>query len=167
MASETVRFEASTQEHAESLGRALDGFHPNVINIEGSYQVELQPDGEVTAQLVELFETVGGWLLGAGLTSCQVHFGERSLAIVAPPDGSHGDPTQFLLERTRQLQSALETRITIEQAKGILAERFRIDIDRAFELLRRSARSHQTSIHALAARVIEEDRTPDEIQPHS
>lgn len=165
MERESVRFEASTQQHAESLGKALNGFHPNVINVEGSYQVELIPDGEVTARLVELFETVGGWLVGAGLTSCQVHFGARSLAIVAPPDGSRADPTQFLLERTKQLQTALDTRITIEQAKGILAERLHLDVDQAFELLRRSARSHQTSIHGLAARVVSEDTTPGEILP--
>jgi ANTAR domain len=165
MVGETVRFEASTQAHAESLRDALGGFQPSVVSIEGSYQVELQPDSEVTARLVDLFETVGTWLLGAGLTNCTVHFGERSLTIVAPPDGSRGDPTQFLLERTRQLQSALETRIVIEQAKGVLAERLHVDIDRAFELLRRGARSHQISIHGLAARVVSEDRTPDEIQP--
>ena len=68
-----------------------------------------------------------------------------------------------LLERNRQLEYALHSRVLIEQAKGILAERFSLTPDAAFELLRRGARNHRMRVHVLAARVIEEKQTPGEI----
>lgn len=51
----------------------------------------------------------------------------------------------------------------IEQAKGILAERYSLGIDEAFELLRRGARSNRVRIHELAARVVASRETPAEI----
>ncbi|MEV0600026.1 GAF and ANTAR domain-containing protein [Streptomyces sp. NPDC050315] len=54
-----------------------------------------------------------------------------------------------------QLQSALTSRIAIEQAKGILSERFGWTIDEAFELLRSYARSHNTRLHDLVRSVLD------------
>lgn len=69
-----------------------------------------------------------------------------------------------LLERNRQLEQALQSRIVIEQAKGMLAERFSVVPDEAFELLRRGARNHRVRVHDLARRVIaERGVTPSEI----
>jgi AmiR/NasT family two-component response regulator len=66
----------------------------------------------------------------------------------------------MLLERNRQLQDALESRIVIEQAKGILAERLGTSPDEAFGVLRGAARSHRLRLHALAASVISSKETP-------
>lgn len=63
-------------------------------------------------------------------------------------------------ERRAQLEQALRTRIVIEQAKGVLAERFALDIEEAFDLLRHAARSHRIKIHALAAEVVQSRDTP-------
>jgi len=68
-----------------------------------------------------------------------------------------------LFARNAQLQQALESRIVIEQAKGVLAERYRVTPDDAFELLRRAARNHRVKIHALAADVVAERDTPPPI----
>jgi hypothetical protein len=57
-----------------------------------------------------------------------------------------------------QLQQALTSRVTIEQAKGILAERRGISVDAAFALLRALARSHNLRLSNLARDVAE--RTP-------
>ena len=70
-----------------------------------------------------------------------------------------------LLEQNAQLRTALESRIVIEQAKGVLAERFGLGVEEAFELLRRAARNHRMSIHALAGRVVAARETPHEITP--
>lgn len=54
----------------------------------------------------------------------------------------------------QQLQTALNTRLIIEQAKGVLAERGEIDMDRAFNLLRMQARRTNRRLADLARDVI-------------
>ncbi|MGA2824792.1 MAG: GAF and ANTAR domain-containing protein [Streptosporangiaceae bacterium] len=53
-----------------------------------------------------------------------------------------------------QLQVALNSRVMIEQAKGILAERLRTTPDEAFRILRRYARDHNRPLTKLASDVI-------------
>ena len=62
--------------------------------------------------------------------------------------------------RIAQLEEALESRIVIEQAKGVLAERLAVSIGEAFDILRYAARSHRTKLHEIARRVVEERQTP-------
>jgi AmiR/NasT family two-component response regulator len=69
-----------------------------------------------------------------------------------------------LQARNAQLETALSSRIVIEQAKGMLAERYRIDLDRAFSVLRGAARSNRMKIHDLAQAVITSPRTPTPIE---
>lgn len=56
---------------------------------------------------------------------------------------------------TRQLQQALDSRLVIEQAKGVLAERRSLGIDQAFVLLRGHARRHQMRLATLAGQVLD------------
>jgi AmiR/NasT family two-component response regulator len=65
-----------------------------------------------------------------------------------------------LADENANLQRALDTRIVIEQAKGVLAERLGVGIEDAFEVLRGAARSHQAKLHDLAAAVVGSRETP-------
>jgi GAF domain-containing protein len=55
---------------------------------------------------------------------------------------------------TEQLQTALNSRILIEQAKGILAERRHISLTEAFTLMRSYARNHNRLLSLVAQAVI-------------
>jgi len=69
-----------------------------------------------------------------------------------------------LEETVDQLHHALYSRILVEQATGILAERYDVPVADAFSLLRGSARSARMNLHVLAAAVVAaERRTPDPI----
>jgi len=57
--------------------------------------------------------------------------------------------------RDEQLQYALDSRIIIEQAKGMVAEHAHIDMATAFERIRTRARSTNTKLTGLAAHIVE------------
>lgn len=64
-----------------------------------------------------------------------------------------------------QLQHALNSRIVIEQAKGVLSELSGLDMDGAFATLRDYARNNNLGLHAVAERVT--NRTLDILSPAS
>ncbi|MFF3263651.1 GAF domain-containing protein [Streptomyces sp. NPDC002932] len=74
------------------------------------------------------------------------------------------DIGQEQLEKS-QLQRALSSRIVIEQAKGILAERWTTDTDTAYNALRTYARAHQLRISDCARQIIDQTLDTDQI-PH-
>jgi GAF domain-containing protein len=55
---------------------------------------------------------------------------------------------------TANLWRAIDARKTIGQAQGILMERFSIDADRAFAVLRRYSQDNNIKLHAVAERLI-------------
>jgi ANTAR domain len=65
--------------------------------------------------------------------------------------------------KASQLQSALESRVVIEQAIGMLAERYNIPFTDAFELLRAGARNTRQHVRAIAEELRESRQTPSEI----
>lgn len=71
--------------------------------------------------------------------------------------------TTYLINATRlgearklaaQLQEALDSRIVIEQAKGVLSERLSMDPDAAFELMRSYARTRRSPVRPVAHGVL-------------
>jgi GAF domain-containing protein len=65
------------------------------------------------------------------------------------------DRVRELEDLTGQLQSALSSRVVIEQAKGITAQARGTSPDQAFRLIRAHARSHQVSLHAVARAIVD------------
>lgn len=55
---------------------------------------------------------------------------------------------------SQQLQQALESRVVIEQAKGITAQRQTVTVDEAYHLMRGHARSNNASIRAVAEAIV-------------
>jgi hypothetical protein len=151
---DVIRVRAPSRAHAERLVTSLDGGFG--VNLDGgdSTEVELRLDEETALKLVDLFNALGNWLSEGRLDACQVGFGERSYTLLATVEGKANDPAAFLLERTIQLQIALDSRVLIEQAKGILAERESIRPDEAFAQLRSQARRQRRKLHDLAASVV-------------
>lgn len=68
------------------------------------------------------------------------------------------------LRRAEQLEYALESRVLIEQAKGVLSVRLSLTPDEAFEHLRRYCRSHGQRLRAVARQVIAGEVPPDALR---
>jgi hypothetical protein len=64
-------------------------------------------------------------------------------------------------EQVEQLQQALDGRVVIEQAKGVLSERFGWTIADSFEILRYTARSSRAPIRSIAEAVVGSGETPN------
>ena len=78
--------------------------------------------------------------------------------------------TGLLQERARrersllaeQLQSALDSRVVIEQAKGVVAQRYGVGMDEAFSLLRTYCRNTHQRLNEVARLIVADgSRIPD------
>jgi GAF domain-containing protein len=58
-----------------------------------------------------------------------------------------------------QLQTAVNSRVVIEQAKGVIAERRHVDMDQSFTLLRGTARTSNRRLSELARAVVDGSET--------
>lgn len=67
---------------------------------------------------------------------------------------THRQAFESAERQVEQLNTALRSRVLIEQAKGFLAAKHDLQPDQAFEYLRRYSRSHHVSIHEVARRVV-------------
>jgi len=63
-----------------------------------------------------------------------------------------------------QLQTALSSRIAVEQAKGLIAEQAGLDMAGAFALLRSHARHHNRRLRDVVADVINRDLSADQLR---
>ncbi|PSM38414.1 transcription antitermination regulator [Streptomyces dioscori] len=78
----------------------------------------------------------------------------RLLADAAAVGLAHREVLRDALVRGDQLQNALNSRVLIEQAKGMLAERLDCDLQEAFEHLRGHARAQRMKLIDLAALIV-------------
>jgi len=87
----------------------------------------------------------------------------REVGVEAPPVAPSDTAVVVAVLRDRvvklstqveQLQTALDSRVVIEQAKGMLAERLGVGVGDAFELLRGTARRRRIRLHDLAQQLL-------------
>jgi hypothetical protein len=153
---DVIRVRAPSSADAQRLLASLDGgFSVKLDGGDPSTEVELKLDYQTASNLVGLFDILGQWLSDGGLAACQIGLGDRTYTLLAATADKPSDPTTFLLARTIQLQTALDSRIVIEQAKGVLAERDSITPDKAFDRMRRDARNRRMKLHELAAGIVD------------
>ncbi|WP_030020166.1 GAF and ANTAR domain-containing protein [Streptomyces monomycini] len=96
---------------------------------------------------LNLFDTREQNISGSDAQVAQALADVATIAILQHRTIVHGN-----IERA-QLKAALSSRIVIEQAKGILAERWNTDLDVAFDALRGHARAHQLRLTELCQQV--------------
>jgi GAF domain-containing protein len=77
------------------------------------------------------------------------------LADIATGYVAHASELNRARRVNEQLQEALESRVLIEQAKGLLAGERSISLDQAFKELRKHARSQNAPVRAIAQAVVE------------
>ncbi len=70
---------------------------------------------------------------------------------------THASAARQQQRTSEQLQQALNTRLIIEQAKGVLAAKREITVDDAFLTLRQYARDHHARIHDVSRAVVRGD----------
>ena len=78
----------------------------------------------------------------------------QALADVASIAIVQDQATREAAIREGQLQHALNSRIAIEQAKGMIAERDSVDMDAAFSILRRFARNNNRGLTEVAGALV-------------
>jgi GAF domain-containing protein len=67
-------------------------------------------------------------------------------------------------QNSQHLLRAVDSRKLIGQAQGILMERFGLDEERAFALLKRYSQDQNVKLHTVAEIVVETRRLPDDVQ---
>nr|WP_233515380.1 ANTAR domain-containing protein [Marinitenerispora sediminis] len=117
--------------------------------------------------------TPGGWRVQSGeelpdllnamvladLLATEEDTGEPGAS--APPRADeHASEVERLRVTVTQLEHALRTRVVVEQAIGVLSERYRLTPRKAFERLRHEARSRGRRVADLASEVTTSAHNP-------
>ena len=113
----------------------------------------------VTIGALNLFRTETGRLEESDVVAAQALADVATIAIL-----QHRAAIQAHLV-VDQLNLALNSRVVIEQAKGILAERSQLDMGAAFSWLRNHARSHNLRLVDVAQSIIDGTLVPTPVNP--
>ncbi|MDQ1680885.1 MAG: hypothetical protein QOI42_1744 [Frankiaceae bacterium] len=114
--------------------------------------------GTTTAGAAVIVRTPTGWRVGSeemedlttAMVLCDLLAGELPPGARPDKDTGGGDEVAALRLAVRQLEHALTARIAIEQAIGVVAERFRTPPRDAFESLRRASRASGRRVYDVA-----------------
>ena len=113
----------------------------------------------VTIGALNLFRTETGSLNADDVLAAQALADIATIAIL------QNGRTLAAHELNAQLESALASRIVIEQAKGMIAERRRIPVDDAFTELRSHARNHNLRLADVARSTVAGTLDPSTLVP--
>ena len=108
---------------------------------------------------LNLFRTGTGQMGPADIEVAQALADVATIAILQHRAASEA---QLLAQ---QLSHALNSRIVLEQAKGIISERLDLDMQRSFATLRNHARSNNLRLSDVAQSVIDGSLSPSELAP--
>jgi len=97
---------------------------------------------------LNLFRAEPGPMPAADVQLAQAFADVASVAIL------QDQATREIQVREGQLQHALDSRVIIEQAKGVLCERAHIDMPTAFDKIRAHARTNNLQLTAVAADIV-------------
>lgn len=115
---------------------------------ESAYAIPLRLRGDIIGVL-NLFRSEPGPLGGGDVALAQGLADLASIAIL------QAAATTESRQREAHLQHALDSRIVIEQAKGMLAEHAHIDMASAFDRIRTRARNTNAKLTELATRIVD------------
>jgi GAF domain-containing protein len=113
------------------------------------HAVPLRRPGDVTVGAISLLQTTSGRLEADDIQIVQALAAVATIRLIQERT-LHG--AQVL---TEQLQTALKSRIAIEQAKGAVAQVLAVSVDEAFALMRGYARHHHQRLSDLAQTLID------------
>ncbi|MGQ0629455.1 MAG: GAF and ANTAR domain-containing protein [Sporichthyaceae bacterium] len=108
-----------------------------------------------------LFGSRPGILNGDDLALAQAFTDVAAVALVAAKAGANAGLVNA------QLQTALTSRISLEQAKGIVAEHGALTMDQSFATLRRYSRDRNVRLSDLAHQVVTRELRPDLLITHA
>jgi GAF domain-containing protein len=125
-------------------------FSPYAVDAgyESLYAIPLRLRGDIIGVL-NLFRARPGPLGAGDLALAQALADLASIAILQAAAATESR------QREEHLQHALDSRIVIEQAKGMLAEHENIDMPSAFDRIRARARNTNTKLTVVAARIVD------------
>ncbi|WP_448616455.1 GAF and ANTAR domain-containing protein [Modestobacter sp. URMC 112] len=123
------------------------------IGYSSAQAVPLRLRDEVIGAM-NVFRIAEGALVGSQLKLARALADVASVAIISERTIS---ARELLAD---QLQGALNSRVVLEQAKGMLAERTGVGVDQAFARMRDHARRSGQSLHDVAAAVVEQRGRP-------
>lgn len=113
----------------------------------------LRSQGQRLGALNVFFDTTGRFD-ESDVTTLQALADVASLSLIQFAERRHA------AEVTDQLQTALDSRVVIEQAKGILSHDADISLSEAFTIIRACARNGQRSLRSVAEHVVQHRQLP-------
>jgi len=139
-------------------------FSPFAIltGFQSAYALPLRLRGSVIGAL-NLFRTGAGPLPDAEVELAQALADVASIAIL------QDQAARAAQRRDTQLQHALDSRVVIEQAKGMVVASVQLDMDSAFKLIRKYARNNNFQLTQVAARIVSGELAPADLidDPHT